>query len=227
MGVMKLKSAVLLPLVCCAAIAQSTTPPPIVRIVTTRGLQYSGIYANATVDVIGMRASTGPAQTWWIEMHASFASVEANGNRFGGDDSRAMIGVLEPGLSYLAEEAMRVLPRAHYIRVTIYRMHPGTETEFASVVNVRRRANVRVNAARADLLYHVVSGDDAGTYIVLSPLASLSALDEGPADPPPGDVLPREAEIELSREHYLFSVEPRLSHVSNDFANGDPHFWRP
>ena len=35
------------------------------------------------------------------------------------------------------------------------------------------------------------------------------------------------AECEISREHLLFRVEPRLSYVSDGFAAGDPQFWRP
>jgi hypothetical protein len=37
---------------------------------------------------------------------------------------------------------------------------------------------------------------------------------------------PKAADIELSREHLLFRVEPRLSYVSDDFAAGDQAFWR-
>jgi hypothetical protein len=228
---MTLKLVVLLPLVCCAAFSQGTTPPPIVRILSTGGPNRPG-YADTTVDVIGLTATTGAPQTWWIEMHPSFASIEDHGSSSGylGNDSRAMIGVLQPGWSYLPEEAVRSLPRARYVRVTVYRIRPGTETDFARVAQYRKVASDKVTAGRADLFYHVVSGDDTGTYIALSPLASMSALDDGAADPPPSapaEVLAKEAEIEISREHYLFRVEPRLSHVSGDFANGDPHFWRP
>ena len=32
--------------------------------------------------------------------------------------------------------------------------------------------------------------------------------------------------LELNREHLLFRVEPRISYVSDDFAEADPEFWR-
>jgi hypothetical protein len=34
------------------------------------------------------------------------------------------------------------------------------------------------------------------------------------------------AEGEINREHFLLRVEPRLSFVSDDFAETDPLFWR-
>jgi hypothetical protein len=59
-------------------------------------------------------------------------------------------------------------------------------------------------------------------------------MDEGVPDVPAyaapvGDAraqaAPKAADIELSREHLLFRVEPRLSYVSDDFAAGDQAFW--
>jgi hypothetical protein len=33
-------------------------------------------------------------------------------------------------------------------------------------------------------------------------------------------------EADVTREHMLFRVSPRLSHVSDSFAGSDPDFWR-
>ena len=32
--------------------------------------------------------------------------------------------------------------------------------------------------------------------------------------------------MEMNREHLLFRVEPRISYVSDDFAEAEPEFWR-
>jgi hypothetical protein len=112
--------------------------------------------------------------------------------------------------------------------VTIIRIRPGTDAGLGGLVGLHKAASDAVNSDRPDMFYHVVSGDDSGTYIVLSPLASMRVLDEGSAGAaanPGADA--KAAEIEISREHYLFRVEPRLSYVSTGFANGDPSFWRP
>jgi hypothetical protein len=223
------------------AFSQGTTPPPIVRIVSAPGVSIGPLrnYAGpgAAVDVLGLVATTGTPQTWTVEMHPTFASIENLDQALGipmldglGNDTRARVAVLQPRLSYLPEEVMRNLPKARYLRVTIYGIRPGGEADFSGLAVSRRMAGDRVNANRANLFYHVISGDDTGTYIVLSPLASLSVLDDGPADPPAyltGDSAAKEEEIENSREHYFFRIEPRLSYVSSGFANGDPAFWRP
>lgn len=238
---MRLKLVILLPLACCAAHSQATAPPPIVRIVSTPGLSsyplrdYAGL--GAAVNVLGLLATTGTPQTWTVEMHPTFASIEKLDQGLGfpmlvnmSNDTRARIGVLQTGLSYLPEEAMRNLPKARYLRVTIYSIRPGGEADFAGLAVMRKVAGPGVNVNRADLFYHVISGDDTGTYIMLAPLASLSDLDYEPADPQlyaTGDSAAKAEEIENSREHYYFRIEPGLSYVSSGFANVDPGFWRP
>jgi hypothetical protein len=60
-------------------------------------------------------------------------------------------------------------------------------------------------------------------------------MDEGVADVPAfaagvaderAKTAPKQAELEIAREHMLFRVEPRLSYVSDDFAASDGGFWR-
>jgi hypothetical protein len=236
-----------LPLLCCSAFSQgAAVPPPIVQIVAMPGDAGGPArsYANgrAAVDVLGLSATTGIRQVWWIEMHPTFAGIEALdralnlpalGNLNGG--ARVMIAVLQPGWSYRPEEAARSLSKARYMRVAIHRIGLGKEAEFGEMVRLRKVTSDSVNLDRPDLIYHVVSGDDSGTYIVLSPLSSLAMLDEEVADVP-ASVAPaaealakaqsNAAAIEISREHLLFQVDPRLSYVSDAFAAGDS-FWRP
>lgn len=255
-----MKLLISLPLLCCSAFSQgAAVPPPIVQITSKPGAAagptrpYAG--ARAAVDVVGLAAATGMPQTWMIEMHPTFASIEdldralsavtpgrQPSDSFGQplDDlaapPRTMIAVLQPGWSYRPEEAIRAFPKARYIRVTIHRIRAGLEAEFGELVKLRKLTNDSVNLDRPELVYHVVSGEPSGTYIVLSPLNSLRVMDEGVIDvpvyaAPVADALaraaPKAADIEISREHLLFRVEPRLSYVSDDFAAGDPNFWRP
>jgi hypothetical protein len=123
---MKLKLLLLLPLASGAFSQSPTTPPPIVRIFSMPGvgsdLRYRN-YANAggTVDIIGLSAATGATETWWIEMHLNFASIESLDQAMSNatyanlpNDSRGMIAVLQPGWSYRPEEAVRGLPKARY-----------------------------------------------------------------------------------------------------------------
>jgi hypothetical protein len=63
-------------------------------------------------------------------------------------------------------------------------------------------------------------------------MTSLSKLDIGGPDTPvyaqaaDGAAKKMVGDAELVREHVWFRIEPRLSHVSGEFASQDPVFWR-
>ena len=252
----KLLSALIL---ASAAYAQApTVPPPVLQIACKPGTAtgptrpYAG--AKAAVDVMGLAAATGLPQTWMVELHANFASVEdldkalsaqprniAPGDSYGQPQEdllappRTMIALYEHAWSYRPDEAVRLLPKARYMNVTIHRIRTGLEGDFAELVSLRKLTNDSVNLDRPELAYHVISGAPSGTYIVLSPLNTLRVMDEGVADVPAfaepvadarAKAAPKAAGIEIGREHLLFRVDPRLSYVSDDFASGDQQFWR-
>lgn len=232
-----------LSLACGCALAQgAAAPPAVIRIVSgpgRPGTPRAYAQVQAKVEVVGLMAMTGAAQTWWIELHPTFASIEDLENALSAagwsgvnGDYRSIIAVLQPGLSYRPEEAVRSLPKARYMRVTIHRIGAGLEAQFGASANTRKAVSESINSDRPDLFYHVVSGDDSGTYIVLSPLESLRVLDEAGAETPTyaaqaADALARNAAVEISRQHILFTVEPRISYVSDGFASGDSGFWHP
>jgi len=247
------KTAALAILSCLVTAAQ--VPPPLVRIIRLPGSQvlipperYSAV--RAQVDVLGLRAATGLPETWTIEMHSNFASLEDLGTALGdlpapaatgcADDvlgaPRILVAYYQGGWGYRSEEAMRMLPRARYMHVTIYRMRPGGEEELEKSLALRRRRMDAVNFDHPDLVYHVVSGGNSGLYIALAPMVSLRKLDEGVAKFPASAEPEAAAEAhagqasaaaEISRESLLFRLDPRISYVSADFAAPDPGFWHP
>jgi hypothetical protein len=235
-----------------------TIPPPIVQITTKPG-NASGptrpyVAAKAAVDVMGLSAASGLPQTWMVELHTNFASLEdldraisslgpgrQPSNSYGEPSEdllappRTMIALYQHSWSYRPDEAIRLFPKARYIMVTIHRIRVGLESDFAELVHLRKITNDTVNVDRPELVYRVISGAPSSTFIVLSPVTTLRAFDEGVADLPAyaepvadarAKAAPKAADIEISREHLLFRLEPRLSYVSDDFAAGDPQFWR-
>jgi hypothetical protein len=137
-----------------AAFCQAPTdPPPILQIACEYG--HAGVpvkpyaAAKAAVDVVGMSSATGSPQTWTIEMHNNFASIEdldktifgmapAPGARdaYGQPQEdlltppRTMIALYEPEWSYRPDDAVRLLPKARYMEVTIHRIRQGLESDF-------------------------------------------------------------------------------------------------
>jgi hypothetical protein len=243
-----------------AAFAQGLTEvPPIIQLVRKPGTGGASMkpYANvgAAVNVIGLTSVTGLPETWLVEAHYSFASVEELDQRLSAlapvrassdssdplqDDvltpSRTMLAQYRPAWSYRPDQAIRMFPRARYFQVSLFRIRPGTEADFGELIRLRRATADVVNLDRPDLAYQVMSGAPGGTFIFVAPIASLRNFDEG-VNPVPvyaeglansrvKDGSKIATDTEISREHLLFRVEPRISYVSSDFADVDPEFWR-
>jgi hypothetical protein len=237
----------------CAGAQGPGDVPPILQVirkpggVAGAGRPYAA--AKANIDVVGMSSMTGQPETWLVELHSLFASIEdldramtalgATGAAQTGDNllapERTVIALYQPGWSYRPQEALRRLGQARYFHVTIYRMRAGTGNDLEELMKLRRHEMDAVNLDRPDLIYRVVSGEPSGTCLVLAPLVSLKVLDDGVAKMPVYAEPLATAEAaagklaasgELGREHYLFRVEPRLSYVSDSFAGSDAGFWR-
>lgn len=235
-------------LVCAVAAQTRTEPSPLLQLTRRPGVDASAIRryvdARAAVTVLGMTSVTGPAETWLIAAHDSFASIEDVDKAARPEPvdsfpvdvfgvSRNMVALYRPGLSYRPDQAIRIFPEARYFHVSLYRMRPGAEADFAELAKLRRASLDSVNLDRPDVVYQVVSGAASGTFLVLAPLTSLATLDDGLARAPvyaesiskaAGKIA---AESAISRVHLLFRVEPGMSYVSDDFAAADPDFWRP
>src|SRR5580700_1693572 len=204
--------------------------------------------ARAAIDVLGMTSMTGLPETWLVEGHQTFASIEdldtalhaaastGPANEFGETQPdellgapRNIIATYQPKFSYRPGEAKRNLSKSRYFRISIYRAKPGSTDLMETVASTRRREYDDVNLDRPELAYRVISGAPAGTYVVLAPLTSLRQIDEGmlrlPSYAEP--VWDQQSTPEVGREHLLFRVDPRLSYVSVDFAGDESGFWNP
>lgn len=195
--------------------------------------------AGANVDVVGLKAITGSAQYWFLETHGSFASVEAldraftNLNRPETRPEVAWLGYYRPTLSYRPEEAFKLVARSRYLQASIYRVRPGAELDFAELVRIRRMGLDSINLDRPEIGYQIMSGARSGMYVFLAPLTTLTTMDNALARPPvyaEGQSSWKATrqiafEAEISREHLIFRVDPRISYVSESFAAADPEFW--
>jgi len=205
------------------------------------------------LDVIGLKSLTGPAQTWMVEAHGSFGSLEALDRALSQvpgsanpvdtvfdevlTGSSSLIGVIRPGLSYRPDEAVRLLPGARYLQISVYRTRPGADIDFAELMRMRKAGLDAVNLDKPELGYQIISGGVSGMYVFISPIASLQSMDQGLTRTPVyADAAAHAAakggrqiisEAEITREHLLFRVEPQFSYVSEAFAAADPDFWRP
>ena len=197
------------------------------------------LYTNAkpALQVMGLKSITGNSQAWLLEAHGTFGSLE--------DADRALAAVTSSGdlqdellapdvvhvclyrhsLSYRPDEAVKLMPSARYLQVSIYRSRPGYDIDFAELMRSRKAALDRRNVDRPEIGYQVISGALAGTYYFIAPLPSLKTLDESVIRWLRDDYVPTSggragqqiaAEGDITREHLLFRVEPRWSWAPED-----------
>lgn len=247
---MRLKRLLLIPCLAVCALAQYPGEPfTLIRLIrkpsgpgVNTAVIASHRAARTPVDVVGLKSITGPHQDWLVEAHGSFASVEVVDRALASvatpaspDEAFApatLIGLLRPGLSYRPEDAIKALPMARYFQISVFRTRPGAFMDFAEVMRIRNAALDRVNADRPELGYQIISGTTSGTFVFLSPMPSLKAVDESMARIwAHGDGAGRQAaskitaEAEITREQFLFRVEPGISYVSESFGAAAPDFW--
>jgi hypothetical protein len=127
------------------------------------------------------------------------------------------------------------LSKARFMRVLEVRLLPGHEGDFAESFRILSAAYERINSDTPWVVYQVNVGMPLPTFLVFVPMSALRQND---------DLLARrrtlqEAEGEdgeqrmqqIARDAYastesnLYGVSPEMSHVSKEFAAGDPEFW--
>jgi hypothetical protein len=216
--------------------AAAQIPPPILRLIRNPAIVSTRTYGNAgaAIEVLGMRSMTGVAETWLVEQHPTFQSIEDVDKALrstGGDPShgvdapggmqdevlgpgRTLIAFYRAGWGYHPEDAVRMLPRARYFNVTIYRLRPGAnaDSEMEAFMGSRRQSLDSVNATQPDLVYHVISGASSDVYLVLAPMVSLRSMDERVSRLPLENRL-KQPDGEVGRETVTFRIDPALSYV--------------
>jgi hypothetical protein len=209
--------------------------------------------AKYPAHVLGMTSITGAGQAWFLEGHESFEAVEKTLSAFGNSDakfaqideldaeyrtsSRSWLAAYRPDMSYRPEDWMQNLPKARFFNIAIIHVQSGHDQDFAEV------SRLTVDAARKALddqpwvMYEVVSGLPSGTYLVFQPSVSLKSLDvrdqrsrtilQAMGDTAAKHFTKTIGDAVASQESLLFSLEPRMSYVSREFAAADPDFWNP
>jgi hypothetical protein len=148
---------------------------------------------------------------------------------------RTIIAVRRDDLGYRPQSID--FSKARFLRVLEVRLNPGHESDFVEAFRILGAAYEKIKADTPWVVYQVNVGVPSPAFLVFMPLRELKQND---------DLLNwrkslREAEGEdavhqteqIAREAYaatesnLYAISPGTSHVSKDFADGDPDFWTP
>jgi hypothetical protein len=202
-------------------------------------------------NILGMTSMTGTGQAWFLEGHDSFGAVETTLAAFGKPDakyaqldeldaefrssSRAWLAVYRPDISFHGQELIENLPKARYFNVTMIRVQPGHDAEFAELGRMVVDASQKAVSDQPVVAYQIVYGLPDDTYLLFHPVASLKVLDgeaarsramlQAMGDSGAKRMMKGIGDIIASQESLLFSIDPRMSYVSKDFAAVDPAFW--
>jgi hypothetical protein len=147
---------------------------------------------------------------------------------------RTVVAVRRDDLGYLADGID--LSETRFMLVLEVRLFPGHEGDFVEASRTLAEAYSKIKADTPWVVYQVNVGMPSPSFLILVPMSVLSQNDdvvswkEGLLAAEGEEVAQRLGQI--AREAYattesnLYIVSPEMSHVSGDFAAGDPDFWR-
>jgi len=147
---------------------------------------------------------------------------------------RTIVAVRRDDLSYRASRID--LSKARFLRVLEVRLHPEHEGEFAEAFQMLSTAYEKTNSDLPWIVYQMNVDMPSPTFFAFVPMRTLAQNDDLMGQrlrlrEAEGDAEERMQQI--AREAYartesnLYAISPEKSHVSQEFAAGDPEFWTP
>jgi hypothetical protein len=148
-----------------------------------------------------------------------------------------IFAIYRPDLSYRAGFNVAEM---RYFTVETFQIRMGQESQFANAAKIYMDTTKKANIDSHYAVFQVVSGGEAGTYLIISAMKSLAEMDKMGADMKAfGDAMgvdgmksfekmSGEMFQSISTRTYVFN--PKMSYVSPEFAASDkstPSFWNP
>ena len=127
------------------------------------------------------------------------------------------------------------LSKARILRTLEVRVRPGREKEFVDAFKVLAVAYEKTNSDLPWVVYQANAGTPSPTFLIFVPMHVLRQNDdllsrrqaiqtaEGEAGFEQMQQIARDAYE--STESNIYAISPEMSHVSSEFAAGDPAFW--
>jgi len=148
---------------------------------------------------------------------------------------RTIVAVRRDDLGYHADNID--LSETRFMRVVEVRLAPGHESEFVETFKILGEAYEKIKADSPWVVYQVNLGMQSPGFLIFMPMHALKQNDdllswkENLQEAEGEEAMKRLQEI--ARESYataesnLYVVDSEMSHVSKEFAAGDPNFWTP
>lgn len=190
------------------------------------------LYLNL-FDSFEQAAQAGAAMGAGLAAHPDLAKMQEQLLRDNVTSLRTVFTLLRHDLSCGSVN----FARARLLRVTTIKVRPGHEGEFFEAARSIRAAKEKAHADAAWAVYEVNAGMPSPTFLFFTPMRSFQEIDDSVArrnlyEDNQSDALQLKLrEIArsayISTESQIYSVGREQSHVSKEFAAGDPEFWNP
>jgi len=148
---------------------------------------------------------------------------------------RTVIAVRRDDVGYRASSID--LSKARIVRMLEVRLHPGRENDFVEAFKVLAAAYEKINSDTPWVVYQVNAGMPSPAFLVFVPMKALRQNDDLLARRKSLQEAEGETGVErmqqIARDSYaatesnIYAISPERSHVSREFAAGDPEFWSP
>lgn len=170
----------------------------------------------------------------FYSVHQDLSRLQDEINQIAGSEHK-IFAVRRDDVGYLADTID--LSEMRFMRAIEIHLIPGHEGDFVEGLKIMADAYKKIQAETPWVVYQVDVGMAAPTFLIFMPLTSLAQNDgilawqqglpeaEGEAAGERLKQITRESHA--TTETNLYVVRPEKSHVSNEFADGDPNFWRP
>jgi hypothetical protein len=209
--------------------------------------------ANWPTHYVAMTTVTGPSEAWFLTGYPSFAAWEKD--RDDTDKNTALTADLDRLIekdgelltngrslvAFLREDLSAGgpvdVPKMRYFRLLTFRVRPGHESDFQDAVKIVRSAYEKAKIELPWLVYQISGGMPGPTFMVLTPMKSMSEIDAAIAragtirearGPENEKALAKLASDGFaSVEENVFAFSPAMSYPSKEFVARDPEFWTP
>jgi hypothetical protein len=176
------------------------------------------------------------SRTAWNEFYAVHPEVSGLRDQIDQQigNERTAVAIRRADLGYLPDNID--LSQTRFVRMVEVRLFPGRENSFVEAVKTLAEAHTKVQAEIPWVVYQLNAGMVSPTFVLFMPTPSMAKNDDILSSE---QAIARDLGVEvdeqlktIARDSYvsadttLYEVMPGMSHVTKDFADSDPGFWR-
>jgi hypothetical protein len=205
----------------------------------------------STWPYLTIQGITGPQEVWFVSGFDSYAAMERSSEPFARNAGlSAELGKLMEAKTALVNDPHTIFleyredlgrnrglvsAKTRFFNVTVVRVYPGHEKDFEESQRTIRFVRERTGAVDNRVVYQVVSGTAANTYMIFSPYHSFREAGEALGPFAQDDDLDDSTRARLrelrgvavqNSETFVFAISPPMSNPAGEWIADDPEFWR-